>query len=47
MTPRRIGAAMALVILVVTPFFNWRLGALLWMCAWIIHLVQLVLAHRR
>ena len=46
MSLRRAGAALILVILLVTPFYNWRLGALLWMCAWVVHIVQISLAPR-
>lgn len=33
-----------LVVLVVTPFVNWRLGAVIWLCAWIIYVVQISLS---
>jgi hypothetical protein len=28
------------LLLVGLPFLNWRLGALLWLCAWVIFLGQ-------
>ena len=37
---RKIGAAIILVLLLVVPFFNWRLGAVLWMCAWLTYVCQ-------
>jgi len=39
---RKIAAWLILIILIVTPFFNWRLGAVIWMCAWIIYILQMV-----
>lgn len=32
---RRICAAIILALLLIVPFFNWQLGALLWLCAWV------------
>lgn len=37
---RKISAATLLILLLVVPFLNWRLGALLWLCSWIIFLSQ-------
>ena len=37
---RKIGAWIILILLLVVPFFNWRLGAVLWMCAWLVYIIQ-------
>ena len=37
---RKIGAWILLILLLVVPFINWRLGALLWMCAWVTYICQ-------
>ncbi len=37
---RKLGAWFILILLIVVPFFNWRLGALLWMCAWVTYICQ-------
>jgi hypothetical protein len=37
---RRISAAILLLVLLVVPFFNWQLGLLLWLGAWIMFIVQ-------
>ncbi len=37
---RRIAAAILLVMLIVVPFWNWQLGAVLWMCAWLVFIFQ-------
>jgi hypothetical protein len=37
---RKIGAWALLILLIVVPFLNWRLGALLWMCAWVTYICQ-------
>jgi hypothetical protein len=37
---RKISAWLILILLLVVPFFNWRLGALLWMCAWVTYICQ-------
>jgi hypothetical protein len=37
---RRISAAILLVVLIVVPFWDWKLGAVLWMCAWLIFIFQ-------
>ncbi len=39
MSPK-IGALILLILLLVVPFINWRLGALLWMCAWVTYICQ-------
>jgi len=41
---RKTAAWIILTVLIVTPFINWRLGAVIWMCAWIIYILQLVFA---
>ena len=37
---RRILAAVILILLVVVPFLDWKLGAVLWMCAWLVFIFQ-------
>jgi hypothetical protein len=32
-----------LCLLIVVPFLNWRIGALIWLCAWIIYLLRISL----
>ena len=39
-TKRRILAAILLVILIGVPFLDWKLGAVLWMCAWLVFILQ-------
>ena len=43
MNLKKIAAWILLVVLLVTPFINWRLGAVLWLCAWIIYVLQLAI----
>ena len=37
---KRIVAGVLLVLLSVVPFLNWRLGAILWMSAWLVFILQ-------
>ena len=37
---RRISAAIILVILIGVPIWDWKLGAVLWMCAWLVFIFQ-------
>ena len=39
-TARKISAVILLVLLVAVPFINWKLGAILWMCAWLVFIFQ-------
>jgi len=39
-TTRKIFAFILLVVLIGVPFINWRLGAVLWMCVWLIFIFQ-------
>jgi hypothetical protein len=39
-TIRKISAAILLALLIGVPFIDWKLGALLWMCAWLIFIFQ-------
>ena len=39
-TKRRIFAAILLVILIGAPFLDWKLGAVLWMSAWLVFIFQ-------
>jgi len=37
---RKIFAIILLVLLIGVPFWDWKLGAVLWMCAWLIFIFQ-------
>jgi hypothetical protein len=37
---RKIGAIIILFLLLVVPFLNWRIGAILWMSAWLTYIFQ-------
>lgn len=39
-TTRKIFAVILLVLLLVVPFINWKLGAVFWMSAWIVYIFQ-------
>jgi hypothetical protein len=39
---RKFGAWILLVLLLVVPFINWQLGALIWMCAFLVYILQQV-----
>lgn len=39
-TKRRIFAAFLLVALIGVPFLDWKLGAVLWMSAWLVFIFQ-------
>jgi len=39
-TIRRISAAILLIVLIGLPFWDWKLGAVLWMCAWLVFIFQ-------
>jgi hypothetical protein len=43
---RKIAAGILLVLLLIVPFVNWRLGAVLWMCAWLVFILQNIFARR-
>lgn len=43
---RKVLAGILLVLLIGVPFINWRLGAVLWMCAWLVFLFQNIFARR-
>jgi len=36
----RVFAGILLLLLVVVPFLDWRLGAVMWMSAWLIFIFQ-------
>jgi ABC-type transport system involved in cytochrome bd biosynthesis fused ATPase/permease subunit len=44
-TARKIFAAILLVLLIGLPFINWKLGAVLWICAWLVFIFQNLLGH--
>jgi hypothetical protein len=37
---RKVSAAVILIMLIIVPFLNFQLGAVLWMCAWLIFIFQ-------
>jgi hypothetical protein len=39
-TTRKIFAAILLVLLIGVPFIDWKVGAVLWMCAWLVFIFQ-------
>jgi len=39
-TTRKIFAVIILVLLIGVPFIDWKLGAVLWMCAWLVFIFQ-------
>lgn len=43
-TTRKIIAAILLILLLVLPFLDWRLGAVVWMSAWLVFIFQNLLA---
>jgi uncharacterized membrane protein len=42
MTIRKTSAWIILILLIVIPFIDWRLGAVIWLCAWIIYILQML-----
>ena len=46
-TKRRFLAAILLIILIGVPFLDWRLGAVLWMCAWLVFIFQNLYSGRK
>ena len=43
---KKIMAVILLVLLVVVPFLDWRLGAVLWMSAWLTFIFQKLFSRR-
>ena len=43
---RKILAGILLTLLIVVPFINWQLGAVLWMCAWLVFIFQNIFSRR-
>ncbi len=43
---RKISAVILLFFLLVVPFLNWRLGAILWMSAWLVYIFQNLLSGK-
>jgi len=39
-TTRKLFAIILLAILIIVPFINWKLGAVFWMCAWLVFIFQ-------
>jgi len=43
---KRIMAGVLLVVLIVVPFLDWRMGAVLWMSAWLVFIFQKLLSRK-
>ena len=43
---KKIMAVILLVLLVVVPFLDWRLGAVLWMSAWLTFIFQKLFSRK-
>jgi hypothetical protein len=37
---RKLFAVILLALLIIVPFIDWRLGAVMWMCAWLVFIFQ-------
>lgn len=44
MTCKKIVVWILLIILIVSPFINWRVGAVIWLCAWIMYVLQMAIS---
>lgn len=44
---KKIAAWLLLVILLVVPFVNWRVGAVIWLCAWLTYISQMAISGLR
>lgn len=43
---KRIMAGVLLVLLIVIPFLDWRLGAFMWMSAWLVFIFQKIFSRK-
>ncbi|MBU0482729.1 MAG: hypothetical protein KKG47_16675 [Proteobacteria bacterium] len=43
---RKIGAIVLLLLLLGVPFLDWRLGAVIWMAAWLTFILQKLFTRR-
>ena len=43
---RRIAAGVLLLLLIVVPFIDWRLGAVMWMSAWLVFILEKLFSRR-
>ena len=43
---RKFFAVILLILLIIVPFINWQLGALMWMCAWLVFIFQNILSRQ-
>ena len=43
---KRIFAGILLFLLIVVPFLDWRLGAVMWMSAWLVFIFQKLFDRR-
>ena len=44
---RKFFAVILLILLIVVPFIDWRLGAVMWMCAWLVFIFQNLLSKQK
>ena len=44
---RKFFAVILLILLIVVPFIDWRLGAVMWMCAWLVFIFQNLLSKQQ
>ena len=43
---RKFFALILLILLIIVPFINWQLGALMWMCAWLVFIFQNIFSRQ-
>ena len=44
---RKFFAVILLILLIVVPFIDWRLGAIMWMCAWLVFIFQNIFSKQK
>jgi hypothetical protein len=43
---RKFFAVILLLLLIGVPFIDWRLGAVMWMCAWLVFIFQNIFSRQ-
>ncbi len=43
---RKLFAVILLILLIIVPFIDWRLGAVMWMCVWLVFIFQNLLSRQ-
>ena len=43
---RKFFAVILLILLIIVPFIDWRLGAVMWMCAWLVFIFQNIFSRQ-